>query len=402
MIAPLLYQVADSSQHTVVLKTGFQINPYVVPSGVVKYFPVSLYNNQSSATPVPFDQKVVVDSASYRNYESANLQNVLWFTSSGLIIPSWLENNGLNTSSSTTYWLKFQFSIPANSDVEIYLGFVNKTIDLFSAQGAEGTSSGINMNTDNGASVFSAYYPGSSLTGWSKAGISGGLSPAPAGSLSGSWAFYALNARGSYLYRVASAQSNNMIIEYYTYDNRLDDLFFLSNITGNGQYSRVGDINGSNNAWYGIGSTYSWTSWRTPPSYGGHWQNQWLTIGVVVKNGEATEYLVPGSVTYGSELGKNPSNTATVSDMGNYLGLVGDAKGSANEYWNGIIIRPLPPSNVMPSVSFAPVSNSHPTGIGSTFNFLAFLESYAIPILAGIIAAILIIYASRRDEKSKK
>ena len=76
----------------------------------------------------------------------------------------------------------------------------------------------------------------------------------------------------------------------------------------------------------------------------------------MVSNGVATQYLSTTLGSYGSELGQNPSNTYTVSNNGNYLGLVGDGGGSGDEYWNGLIIRSYPPNGVMPVETIGPLN----------------------------------------------
>ena len=194
---------------------------------------------------------------------------------------------------------------------------------------------------------FLNYYSGASDSGWTTAGTAGQINSAPSGSPFGTNALYALDSGGNYLYTVASGQSINMIIEYYTYINKLNDVFFLENSGGSGQLARQGDGGG----WYGIASTSSWTSWNAPPDTG-FWSGEWVLSGVVVSDGSATQYLSTTLSTYGSELGQNPSNTYTVSNNGNYLGLVGDGANAGDEYWNGIIIRSYPPNGVMPSVTF--------------------------------------------------
>ncbi|MGC8533631.1 MAG: LamG-like jellyroll fold domain-containing protein [Candidatus Parvarchaeum sp.] len=323
----------------------------IIPTNVLNFVPLTIKNSQSIATPSPFQQEVVVDSADYQQYEASNLQNVEFFYPNGTIINSWLESGNSNTATNSVYWLKLS-GIPASSSITVYMGFASKSVNLFNNtnDGEAPQLSPTYGEYDNGANVFLNYFSGSSLTGWTTAGTSGQTTSAPSGSPFGTNAFYALNSVGSYLYTIAPGQSKNMIIEYYTYINRLNDIFFLVNSAGAGQLARQGDGGG----WYGIASTSSWTSWNAPPDTG-YWSGEWVLSGVVVNNGVAQQYLSTNLGTYGSEIGQNPSNTYTVSDNGNYLGLVGDGGGSSDEYWNGLIIRAYPPNGVMPSVTFGPV-----------------------------------------------
>jgi len=256
---------------------------------------------------------------------------------------AWIQGNSL---SNAYIWIKLPVSIPANSSITIYM-FVRNSIQ-YPYTGIAPNLTSTYGQYDNGQNVFLNYFSGGSLSGWTVSGSAGQTTSAPSGnSIFGTYAFYANSAIGDYLYTIASGQSKNMIIEYYVYTQALNDLFFLVNSSGTGQMMRTGNGTG----WYGIASTSSWTSWSVPPD-NGSWSNEWVTVGVVVQNGVATGYLLPGVNIYGSEIGSNPSNQYTVTNNGNYLGLVGDGFGSSYiSYWNGIIIRALPPNNVMPTTS---------------------------------------------------
>ncbi|MGC8516320.1 MAG: DUF2341 domain-containing protein [Candidatus Acidifodinimicrobium sp.] len=326
-----------------------------VPSNVQYYASVTLNNSQSSPTPAPFQQIINVQNTtsiwSYINTTSGYFgRNVEFFYANGNIIPSWLESYN---SSSGRWWIKVG-TISASSLTKIYIGFASNTTNLFNGVnvGEAPQLSSTYGEYDDGANVFLNYFSGASLSGWTTAGTSGQTTSAPSGNpIFGTHAFYANGSNGDYLYTTASEQSINMIIEFYGYTANLQDLYFLVNSTGVGQMMRDGNGGG----WYGIASTSSWTSWNAPPDTGS-WSNEWVTVGVIVAGGSATGYLSVGVNPYGSEIGSNPSNTYTVSNNGDYLGLIGDAKsGSTIQYWNGIIVRAYPPNGVMPSVRFGSV-----------------------------------------------
>ncbi|MCW1292704.1 MAG: hypothetical protein OH340_02495, partial [Candidatus Parvarchaeota archaeon] len=335
--------IPQSSTGTI---SGTPVSSSLVPSN---YF-IIITNTQNVATPSPFQQMINISSSSpvwsyiNTNQTSAFGQNVEFIYLNGTVIPSWLESY---SSTHAIWWIKIG-SIPANSAITIFMKIAPKSTNLFNGVtvGEAPQLSPTYGEYDNGANVFLNYFPGYSLSGWTTSGTSGQTSSAPAGSPFGTNAFYALNSLGSYLYTVANGQSENMIIEYYTYMNRLNDIFFLVNSSGAGQLARVGDGGG----WYGIASTASWTSWNAPPDTG-IWNDMWVLVGVVVHNGIAQMFLSTTLGNYGSELGQNPSNTYTVTNNGNYFGLVGDQQGNSYEYWNGIIIRAYPPNGIMPSVS---------------------------------------------------
>jgi hypothetical protein len=247
---------------------------------------------------------------------------------------------------------------------------------------------------DNGNHVFYFYANGSTLSGWLTHGYAGVSSSSngvdrvpPANGLPfNGYAFYANSSLGSYLNTsVGSLPTDNVIIEYYTYTTALGDLFFFTNYNGYGQMARVGGVSVS---WYGIATTSSWTSWNGP-SGTGYYSGRWVLVGVVVSGTQATEYLsnVASRMLYGQEIGLTPYS-ASISIQGNSIGLVGDGAGQSQiTYWMGIIIRPLPPNGVIPSVSvsipvgqyvvwkYSPVSNvinatihvtSYPSGIQSS------------------------------------
>jgi hypothetical protein len=142
-----------------------------VPSGILYYVPVTLSNFESTPTLTPFQQVIQVDSYTYFLYEAPNLQNVEFFSSSGTIIPSWLESGNSNTATSTTYWLRLPTGIPAGSNITVYMGFDKTTVNLFNAQttGEAPELSPAYGEYDSGNSVFNFYdgFAGNSLgSGW--------------------------------------------------------------------------------------------------------------------------------------------------------------------------------------------------------------------------------------------
>jgi hypothetical protein len=322
-----------------------------VPGNVLNFLPLEISNNQNLSTSNPFQQELTINSANYQQYEASNLQNVEFFFPNGTIINSWLESGNSNTDTSTVYWLKIA-GIPAHSSETIYMGFASKSSNIFNTtnDGEAPQLSSTYAQYDNGANVFLDYFSGDSSAGWTTAGTSGQTTSAPSGSPFGTNALYALDSGGNYMYTHATGQSTNMVIEYYTYINNLNDVFFLVNSAGTGQLARQG----SGGGWYGIASTSSWTAWNAPPDTG-VWSGEWVLSAVVVSGGIAQQYLSTTLGNYGSEIGQNPSNSYTVANNGNYLGLIGDSASSSDEYWNGIIVRAYPPNGVMPSVTVGSV-----------------------------------------------
>ncbi len=144
-----------------------QQSPTSVPSGVIFYVPITISNSQSQSTPNGFQQRIEFNANNYGEFESNNMQNVLFFTSSGQIISSWLEL-GNSTYSSTTYWLSLPFSIGSYSTAVIYMGFGLPSTNFFSQYpGQVGEAPQLSSTYgeyDNGGNVFNLYLNGNSNT----------------------------------------------------------------------------------------------------------------------------------------------------------------------------------------------------------------------------------------------
>ncbi|MGD0977559.1 MAG: DUF2341 domain-containing protein [Candidatus Bathyarchaeia archaeon] len=127
-------------------------------SGIVYSVAITLRNTQSVPTASPFQQMIQVDSAQYSQYEASNLQNVEFYDSNGMVIPSWLESGNSNTATDTIYWLNLP-SIPANSQTAIYMGFASSSVNLFNTQktGEAPQLSPTYGEYDDGANVFTSY-----------------------------------------------------------------------------------------------------------------------------------------------------------------------------------------------------------------------------------------------------
>ncbi|MEM3470420.1 MAG: hypothetical protein QXZ36_06725, partial [Thermoproteota archaeon] len=344
-----------TAANTIIIKFCAVPKPSAFPAAVAYYVPVCVMNNQSTAASAPFQQIINVTESGYSNYitYNGNVANFEVFNAIGAIEPAWVESNSLGK---LVIWVNITSGVAANSITPLYIGFASKTTNLLSSSGTTGigeipTASATYGQYDDGAHVFYNYFAGNSLAGWTVASTAGQTTSAPAGSPFGTLAFYANGANGDYLYTTAGGQSANMIVEYYTDEANLDDVYFLVSSSGSGQMGRVGNGAG----WYGVASTSSWTSWSAPPDTG-YWSNKWLLTSIVVAGGSATMYVSPTPGIYGTEIGQNKSNTYSVANNGNYFGLVGDAASSSTtQYWNGMIIRAYPPNGVMPAFSLGGV-----------------------------------------------
>ena len=151
-----------------------------LPPGIITSVPIILTNDQSVATPSPFQQMITIHNASYSSEEASNLQNMEFFDGTGSVIPSWLESGSSNSSTNTIYWLKLANGIPANSSVTIYMGFADTTTNLFNNQstGEAPQLSPIYGQYDDGGNVFNYYNNfASALSSWSTStGVSTSIS----------------------------------------------------------------------------------------------------------------------------------------------------------------------------------------------------------------------------------
>jgi len=82
--------------------------------------------------------------------------------------------------------------------------------------------------------------------------------------------------------------------------------------------------------------------------------NTWYKYDIILNDATATSYIGPSLNNLGT-LG-SIANSLAISNNGNYLGIVGDALGATYiSYWNGLIVRYLPPNDVNPSAIFGAV-----------------------------------------------
>ena len=136
------------------------VNP--LPQGIVSYYQILLTNTQGVATPAPFQQMIVVDSASFFNLEALNLSNVRFFYANGSVIPSWLASGNLAGDNHTVYWLRLNNSIEAYSSETIYIGFANTSTNFFNSAGPEGEASAL---SEYGVANGHLYYLGNGSYG---------------------------------------------------------------------------------------------------------------------------------------------------------------------------------------------------------------------------------------------
>ena len=156
-----IFPVPYTSTGTV---AGTAVSP---PSSATSYEPLTITNSQNQGTPTPFQQMINVTSSSpgWADISSSPFgQNVEFFSVTGQILDSWLENY---TSTHAIWWVKLTSSIPVGSKQTIYMGFASTSTNLFNTNniGEAPRLSPTYAEYDDGVNVFNFYdnFAGTSL-----------------------------------------------------------------------------------------------------------------------------------------------------------------------------------------------------------------------------------------------
>jgi phospholipase C len=125
----------------------------------VRVVAVNIHNQLPVQVPSGFQFRLVVNSSKYKQYETGNLDNVVFVYQNGSAATSWLESNNTNTSTSTTYWVKLASSIATNTNASIYMVFTNISSNDFNnvTTGEAPELSAKYAQYDNGNYVFNFY-----------------------------------------------------------------------------------------------------------------------------------------------------------------------------------------------------------------------------------------------------
>jgi len=390
------YENDTTTTQTIALPALFTYEPYIVtsPSGLIQSIttsleiPITITNNQSSATPAPFQQQIVINPSNYSSYLTSNLSNANFQDGNGNILDSWLESGNSNTSTSTIYWVNLPNGIPANSSVTIYYHIYAKNVNVLNTTntGEAPQLSSTYGQYDNGANVFNNYwnFAGTSLPASFTSGVSSdGTLTVNNGLTLGT----STSDNPSYAYIVSTSTYAPQIVEFY-----------LSGIpTSSGGFG-------------GISKDWGFSSSTSPTPQGGGTKNNFeYLIGSVIYSGSGvytyelwdnnTEEASGGGAlntgVYGTYI--NPLNlyynyavelsaTTTITSS-NYLLLgissPGPSAGSpASEtiQVNWLRTRAYPPNGVMPSVSFGSVQSTSSitlaSGTTTTYTGWIIIEGY--------------------------
>ena len=333
-----------------------------LPSSATSYETLNITNTQNQGTPSPFQQMVNVTSSSpgWADISSSPFgQNVEFFSSTGQILDSWLENY---TSTHAIWWVKLTSSIPAGSKQTIYMGFAPTSTNLFNTNniGEAPQLSSSYGEYDDGLDVFNYYndFSGNTLTNFLITGAAG----------------YTITVNNGLSIQGGSSNIYGIYLPS-TYNFTKDSVF---------SYYLTGFSMASGDYWIGGGIPSSQSSGGTAYIRDGGLGQDWgygvPTFGAGVEYGNTLISTSPSSATAGDALGLNSiydinsTYLETVNPTGTVLW---ELPGGTNEkleppfYWeiggwndasgdelnvSYTYIRSLPPNAIMPSVTFGSVS----------------------------------------------
>ena len=337
-----------------------------IPSGIQYYVTVNITNSQSSATPSPFQQMINITESTFGNYiaYNNNFANFEYFYANGTIIPAWIESN---SSGKLITWVKLTPSIPANSELTIYLGFASKTTNLLSSSGTSGIGEAPQLSStyaqyDDGASVFYIYAngdtPSSSFT-TDYASISQVSTTLPNGATGP--ALSISSASSSTYISYAGFSKNGFTTSYImqgwikaTQTGYIVGVGGELSSTNGGQGYLFGAGTGAGDTYVSITKVSGTATFTTLASTGTNTAN-WEYFMAVYNSGSMS---MSGSSSIG---GTWTTVSATdTSYTGNIVGLaVSDSSAASNlAYFAYFFVRAYPPNGVMPSVSFSGLSTA--------------------------------------------
>ena len=332
------------------------------PSSATSYEPLTITNSQNQGTQTPSQQMINVTSSSpgWAEISSSPFgQNVEFFSSTGQILDSWLENY---TSTHAIWWVKLTASIPAGSSQTIYMGFAPTSTNLFNTNniGEAPQLSSTYAGYDDGVNVFNYYndFSGTTLTDFLVTGTTG----------------YTITVNNGLF--IQGGSSNSYGVYLPTNYNFTKDSVFSYYLTG---FSMA-----SGNYWIGGGiasfPSSGGTAYIRDGGLGEDLCSGIPTFGCGVQYGNTLISTSSSSTTIGDAIGLNSiydinlTYLETINPTGTALW---ELPGGINEqlespfYWeiggwndasgdelnvSYTYVRSLPPNGIMPSVTFGSVS----------------------------------------------
>ncbi len=274
----------------------------------------------SGSTPAGYQTKMILNSSNVGsdfswssecvNSNSSRIRFVNSYQNSTL--PYWVQSCS-SSGKTMILWVKLD-KILNTTGYPIYLYYGNPSASVYS----------------NGTATFDYFDSGSSVSSWTIVGSAGQTAttgnPTPS--------YYAVSQNGNYMYKNINLKPNETIM-FDSMSNGLGNLFFLTNAAGAGQMFRTETRSGQS---AGLTSTTSWTAWTAPTACSALSTNTWYNIQINLGSTTAQSYVN----------GISCGGAYTFTNNGGYIGLVGDALGSAyTTWWDNLIVRKY--SSVTPS-----------------------------------------------------
>jgi|GEM_PF-1589966 len=326
------------------------------------YIPITFTNNQTTATPSPFQEKITWNPSSYTSYEASDLGNIRFYSDNALTTPlyAWLESctpSLSNTATSATAWIKLTSPIAANGGtLTVYMVFLSTSTDFDGNYwgDAPNLSSPYGQN-DNGAKVFNFYdnFAGTSLNPqWTVFGSSQGTVSVSNGvTITSSSSTLSVGIFASY-----TPPTTGIVTETYlnaatpTAGYRVFDGYGMTSTSTAEQNGYIGILQAVGQNTLKLSKMVSGTQTDLVSSTdaltaGGNyessllWQSSTLTMADLTNGHSAS----------------TTDTTYSLSTMTQVALAVGATSGNKYiTYW--FRVRQSPPSNVMPSISFGSVT----------------------------------------------
>jgi len=359
------------------------------------YVPITITNNQGSATANPFQQMVTWNPSSYSSYEATNLGNVRFCADSACAttLYSWLEScssacsSAGSSSTSATAWVKLTSSVAGSGgQLTIYMVFQSTSTnfdDLYAGEAPELSST--YAQYDNGANVFTAYFDGNTATSNFAVNTNMAVSKSSGVSGPGGATINAIHFSGyagsAAEFEFKTALTNAGMIVESSFANA--NIGTATGVVGLLNNASPGSVNNGINAGDGFGSdffsnTYYVSGAQTNANNQGTGTTAWEYGSVTYAGTAATSwsaYIAPQlySTTggYTGTVSNNPVSAAGNLYMG---GGFGSSNGgyTVSLNFDYMRARAYPPSNTMPSVSFGSAAAGGPPSsvtdtLGSSF-----------------------------------
>lgn len=318
----------------------------------LNYVPVTITNNQGTATPNPFQVKITWNPSTYAAYEGSNLGNVRFCSdiACSTMLYSWLESCTPSCSSGATSasaWVKLTSQISANGAVTIYMVFLASATPFDGNYWGESPSlPGTYGQNDNGANVFTFYdnFAGTTFSSkWTRIASSSGVTFTVNNGLT-----VTTSTTSAYGFVISAYQAYPTVAETYTSSGNS----ILGVSTSQAVNNFIAPYRGYSMDWYagyddieaeGAASAQMTTlTEATFPT--GIWSVTWSATGA--------EYFLDGKgVGYA---GANAGNT--IANYGVYVGQSNGVVGGSVFSWARM--RAFPPNNVMPSAALGTLTSN--------------------------------------------